>query len=345
MAFDLSAMREMAHANIADAASAAALAELKVQLLGKKGEITALLKMLSQVPPEDRRALGASINQLKDDIEEAIRVRTETLEQSTSAFSHPQDVTLPGMGLTIGSLHPTIQMMYDLNDAFRELNFDIYEGPELSDEYFDFDCLNFPPDHPARESMDTYWLAETEGAAGKERLSLRPHLTGASVRYMLEHRPPFRVAYPGRVYRNESTDARHERAFFQYEALIVDDDISFTAGRLLINAILDQVFGRHVNTRMRAGFFPFVEPGFEIDMECLVCSGRGCKVCKEVGWLEVMPGGMPHPNVLRSGGIDPDRWTGFYINVGLDRLTMMRYAIDDVRLFHSADLRFLRQFS
>jgi phenylalanyl-tRNA synthetase alpha chain len=161
---------------------------------------------------------------------------------------------------------------------------------------------------------------------------------------MQRHKPPFRFVYPGRVYRNEATDARHERAFFQYEALIVDRHVPFTAGRLLINTILDTVFGRSVKTRMRAGFFPFVEPGFEIDMQCLVCGGAGCRVCKHVGWLEVMPGGAPHPNVFRAGGIDPDKWMGFYINVGLDRLAMMRYGIDDVRLLHSADLRLLAQF-
>ncbi len=192
--------------------------------------------------------------------------------------------------------------------------------------------------------MDTYWLAGHDQGRGSERLCLRPHLTGGSVRYMQTHEPPFRFVYPGRVFRNETTDASHERAFFQYEALIVDEAVPFTAGRLLINTILSTVFGREVKTRMRAGFFPFVEPGFEIDMECLVCQGDGCSVCKQVGWLEVMPGGPPHPEVLQSGGIDPTQWEGFYINIGLDRLVMMRYGVDDVRQFHSADLRFLQQF-
>jgi phenylalanyl-tRNA synthetase alpha chain len=238
-------------------------------------------------------------------------------------------------------------MMYDLNDAFAALNFEVFEGPEVTSELYEFDHMNFPPDHPARESMDTYWLegaGVSAEARGADRLAIRPHLTGGSVRYMQRHKPPFRFVYPGRVYRNETTDARHERAFFQYEALIVEKHLPFSAGQLLIKTVLSTVFGRPVRTRMRAGFFPFVEPGFEIDMECVICNGAGCKVCKQVGWIEVMPGGMPHPNVFRAGGIDHNEWMGFYVNVGLDRLVMMRYGIDDVRLFHSADLRFLNQF-
>jgi phenylalanyl-tRNA synthetase alpha chain len=193
--------------------------------------------------------------------------------------------------------------------------------------------------------MDTYWLAGREQGRGGDRLCLRPHLTGASVRYLQTHNPPYRFVYPGRVYRNESTDARHERAFFQYEALIVDREFTFSAGKVMIKSILSKVFGRDVPVRMRVGFFPFVEPGFEIDMGCLVCGGAGCSVCKNVGWIEIMPGGTPHPNVLRAAGLDPDQFTGFYVNIGLDRLVMMRYEISDVRLFHSADLRFLGQFA
>ena len=204
--------------------------------------------------------------------------------------------------------------------------------------------LNFPPNHPARESMDTYWIEGHDSGSTNEKLCLRPHLTGGSVRYMQTHKPPYRFVYPGRVYRNETTDAHHERAFFQYEALIVDKDITFTSGKVMIGSILSKVFGRDVPVRMRSGFFPFVEPGFEIDMECQVCGGKGCSVCKHVGWIEVMPGGSPHPNVLRAAGLDPDEYTGFYVNIGLDRLVMMRYGVDDVRLFHSADLRFLQQF-
>ncbi len=331
-------------AEIDAAATLDRLEEIRVSLLGRKGRITELLKTLGGVPAADRPAAGARINELKKTAADAIEARRAVLMNSTSLLANPLDTTIPGIAPPNGGLHPTVQMMYDLNDAFAALNFDVFEGPEITSELYEFDSLNFPPDHPARESMDSYWLEGSEGKHGAERLCIRPHLTGGSVRYMQSHTAPFRFVYPGRVYRNETTDARHERAFFQYEALIVEKNLPFSAGQLLIQTVLSTVFGRPVRTRMRAGFFPFVEPGFEIDMECLVCDGKGCKVCKQVGWIEVMPGGMPHPYVLCAGGLDPDQWMGFYVNVGLDRLVMMRYGIDDVRLFHSGDLRFLEQF-
>lgn len=322
------------------------LEKLREHWLGRKGgELTKQLKTLGTLKdPAERKQAGERINALKNDVTAALDARRSELLEVEPALAAPLDITAPGTRPRVGASHPVVQMIQDLNDAFRSLNFEVFDGPEISSELYDFDNLNFPADHPARESMDTYWLAGSENASAARRLALRPHLTGGSVRYMQRHQPPFRFVYPGRVYRNETTDASHERAFFQYEALIVDRHVPFTAGRLLIQTILDTVFGRPVKTRMRAGFFPFVEPGFEIDMQCLVCEGAGCRVCKHVGWLEIMPGGVPHPNVLRAGGIDPDEWMGFYVNVGMDRLVMMRYGIDDVRLFHSADLRFLHQF-
>jgi phenylalanyl-tRNA synthetase alpha chain len=335
---------ENIRARLADALSAVdstdAVEQLRVEFLGKKGAITLLLKELGSLPADARKAAGQAINDLKQFAQTAIDASRESLLDSEGA-GVVVDVTMPGLAVSPGGLHPITQMMYDLDDAFAALNFEVYQGPEVSTEDFEFDYMNFPPDHPARESMDTYWL---KGAADNRATCLRPHLTGGSVRRMMQGPPPYRFVYPGHVYRNETTDARHERAFVQYEALIVDREVPFTAGRLLIDTILETVFGRPVKTRMRAGFFPFVEPGYEIDMECQVCQGQGCSVCKHVGWLEVMPGGVPHPNVLRAAGVDPDIWTGFYVNVGLDRLVMMRYGIDDVRLFHGADLRFLGQF-
>jgi len=323
--------------------SADALEQLRVELLGKKGEVTRILKALGSLEASQRKEVGAKVNQLKEQLTVELARRKDELADA-APLSERIDVTLPGTGRALGGIHPISRMIADLNDVFVSLNFDIYEGPEITSELYEFDNLNFPPDHPARESMDTYWLGGHDEQRGAERLCLRPHLTGASVRYMQEHGAPVRFVYPGRVYRNETTDARHERAFFQYEALIVERNFPFTSGRLMIDSILATVFGRPVQTRMRAGFFPFVEPGFEIDMQCLVCGGGGCRVCKHVGWLEVMPGGVPHPNVFRAAGLDPNEWMGFYINVGLDRLVMMRYGIDDVRLFHGADLRFLSQF-
>lgn len=320
------------------------LQTIRTGVLGKKGSLTTILKGLGGLDPEQRREVGAYANQLKDEIQTALDQRSEELLANATVITEPIDLSVPGKRLRTGGLHPIRQMSYDLNDAFRSLGFEVFQEDEITSEWYAFDHLNFPPDHPARESMDTYWLAGSEGQSGAERLCLRPHLTGASVRYLQKHGAPARFVYPGRVYRNEQTDARHERAFFQYEALIVDKDFSFASGKLLVQTILEKVFGHEVDIRMRAGFFPFVEPGFEIDMKCQVCGGDGCRVCKHVGWIEVMPGGSPHPNVLQAAGLDPNVWSGFYINIGLDRLVMMRYGVDDVRLFHSADLRFLRQF-
>ncbi|MBT4838404.1 MAG: phenylalanine--tRNA ligase subunit alpha [Methylococcales bacterium] len=316
------------------------LEKIRVELVGKKGELTQMLKNLKSVAPELRRECGQKANQLKNKLMQSIEDKKQSLLDSVSLVDENFDLSLPGTSLSAGGLHPITRMTNDLNDAFQSLGFEIYEGPEVSSELYEFDNLNFPSDHPARESMDTYWLESSDD----QRICLRPHLTGTSVRYMQSHKPPFRFVYPGRVYRNETTDPRHERAFFQYEALIVDESIPFSSGQLLVKTILDRVFGQSVKVRMRSGFFPFVEPGFEIDMQCLVCGGDGCRVCKQVGWLEVMPGGPPHPNVLKAGGIDPEKWTGFYINIGLDRLVMMRDGVNDVRLFHSADLRFLSQY-
>jgi phenylalanyl-tRNA synthetase alpha chain len=329
--------------------SEAEIEAINQELLSKNGIITQALRSLGKLPPEDRKTIGALANEIKTKLTESIANKLEEIENAKSSGGASFDLTLPGklskQAGRRGAIHPIINQIYELNDAFMSLGFEVYEGPEISSEAFVFDALNFPPYHPAREGMDTYWMAGTEGKKGAERLCMRPHLTGASVRYMLEHKPPFKFVYPGRVYRNESTDASHERAFFQYEALIVDKEVPFSSVKLMVDTILECIFGRPVKTRMRSGFFPFVEPGFEIDMQCLVCNGKGCSVCKRVGWLEMMPGGPPHPNVLKAGGIDPEKWQGAYIDIGLDRLLMMKHGIDDVRYFHSADLKFLSQFS
>lgn len=329
---------------IAAASSSEELADIKQDVMGRKGSLTQILKGLGGLNPGQRKEMGQLSNQVKQELQAALDQKSEDLLRTRTILSYKPDLSQPGLGLVTGGLHPLTAITYELNDAFKSLNFEIAGEGEISSELYAFDALNFPPDHPARETMDTYWLEGTTDKKGAERLCLRPHLTGASVRYLQAHGAPARFVYPGRVYRNESTDARHERAFFQYEALIVDKKIPFSSGQLLINTILQKVFGRKIKTRMRAGFFPFVEPGFEIDMQCVQCGGKGCPLCKQVGWIEVMPGGTPHPNVLRAAGLDPDEWTGFYIDIGLERLAMMRYGIPDVRLFHSGDLRFLEQF-
>lgn len=340
----LEEIRENGLLRIANAGSVEALQDVRRELTGKKGTLTDVLKNLGKLEPEMRKSVGMKANEIKNFFAEKISEREEELVASKSAVDEKIDLTLPGTPIKSGALHPITQMCYDLNDAFLSLGFEIFSENDISSEKYAFDNLNFPVDHPARQMMDTYWIEGTENKSGTDRLCLRPHLTGASVRRLLEVGAPTRFVYPGRVYRNENTDARHERAFFQYEALIVDKDLSFSSGKVMIETILEKVFGRKINVRMREGFFPFTEPGYEIDMECLVCGGKGCRVCNQDGWIEVMPGGVIHPNVLRAANLDPDVWTGFYTNIGLDRLVMMRYGVDDVRLFHSADLRFLEQF-
>ena len=340
----LNEIREKGLARIAGTLSIEELIDVRRELTGKKSELNEVLRSLGRIDPEQRKEIGILSTQVKDLFAEKLNEKEEELIAAKSVLDEPIDLTLPGTAVEGGSLHPITQMCYDLNDAFLSLGFEVYSEDDISSEKYAFDNLNFAPDHPARQSMDTFWLDGTEELRGSDRLCLRPHLTGGSVRYLLKHGAPARFVYPGRVYRNETTDARHERAFFQYEALIVDKDISFSSGKVMIQTILEKVFGRKINVRMREGFFPFTEPGYEIDMECLVCGGKGCRVCNHNGWIEVMPGGVIHPNVLRAANLDPEEWTGFYINIGLDRLVMMRYGVDDVRLFHSADLRFLRQF-
>lgn len=344
MKSQLNDIRDQGLDALRQAPSAESLEELRQKYLGKKGLLTNLLKGLGRLSAEERKEMGQLANEVKELFADELEDRKLQLLDQASLLPIPPDLTIPGLRLAQGGLHPVTQMCYDLNDSFRSLNFEIFSEDEITSELYAFDYLNFPADHPARDSMDTYWIQGTQDKSGVERLCLRPHLTGGSVRYLQKHGAPARFVYPGRVFRNEATDARHERAFFQYEALIVDRDFSFSSGLILVQTILERVFGRDVPVRMRAGFFPFVEPGFEIDMQCQVCQGAGCPVCHQSGWIEVMPGGSPHPNVLRAAGLDPDIWSGFYINIGLDRLVMMRYGIDDVRLFHSADLRFLDQF-
>lgn len=341
---ELKSLLGEAESGIAKALNEAELSEIRQAFLGKKGRLTVLLKNIGKQPPEERKALGQEGNRVKQGIQDAIEAREAELLEKGSHLEEDVDLTIPGILPPTGALHPITQMMYDLNDAFRSMGFEVFSEDDITSEKYAFDNLNFPAEHPARESMDTYWLKSDKEVRGAERLCLRPHLTGASVRYLKKHGAPARFVYPGQVYRNETTDARHERCFSQYEALIVEKDFSFASGQLFVKTILEKVFGHEVPIRMRAGFFPFVEPGFEIDMQCQVCHGEGCKVCKNVGWIEVMPGGVPHPNVLKAAGLDPAEWSGFYINIGLDRLVMMRYGIDDVRLFRNGDLRFLQQF-
>lgn len=340
----LDSIREVGLKKLESASSIRELEEVYKELTGKKSELTEILKNMGTLTVELKKEIGIKTTEIKSLFESKLREVETKIIENQSVLDSPIDLSVPGVKVSDGVMHPITEMCNDLNEAFLSLGFEVFSENDISSEKYAFDNLNFAKDHPARESMDTYWLLGTEVKKGSERLCLRPHLTGGSVRYLLKHGAPAKFVYPGRVYRNETTDARHERAFYQYEALIVDKNISFSSGMVMIQTILEKVFGKKVNVRMREGFFPFTEPGYEIDMECLVCGGKGCSVCHQSGWIEVMPGGVIHPNVLRSANLDPEEWTGFYINIGVDRLVMMRYGIDDVRLLRSSDLRFLKQF-
>lgn len=340
----LDSIREIGLKKLESAGSLRELEEVYKELTGKKSELTEILKNMGTLTVELKKEIGIKTTEIKSLFESKFREVETKIIENQSVLDSPIDLSVPGAKVSDGVMHPITEMCNDLNEAFLSLGFEVFSENDISSEKYAFDNLNFAKDHPARESMDTYWLLGTEDKKGSERLCLRPHLTGGSVRYLLKHGAPAKFVYPGRVYRNETTDARHERAFYQYEALIVDKNISFSSGMVMIQTILEKVFGKKVNVRMREGFFPFTEPGYEIDMECLVCGGKGCSVCHQSGWIEVMPGGVIHPNVLRSANLDPEEWTGFYINIGVDRLVMMRYGIDDVRLLRSSDLRFLKQF-
>ncbi|MCQ2492331.1 MAG: phenylalanine--tRNA ligase subunit alpha, partial [Lachnospiraceae bacterium] len=256
-----------AKAKIAETTSESQLQTVKNALVGKQGTLSQMMKDIPKLDVSLRPEMGKLLNLAKKQVTELVDEKRMELKLKASEVSADFDVSVPGILPAGGGLHPITQMCYDLNDAFRSMGFEIFEEDDITSEFYGFDNLNFPPNHPARESMDTYWLEGHDDGPANEKLCLRPHLTGASVRYMQTHKPPYRFVYPGRVYRNETTDAHHERAFFQYEALIVDKDITFTSGKVLIKTILSKVFGTDVPVRMRSGFFPFVEPGFEIDME------------------------------------------------------------------------------
>ena len=260
-----------------------------------RAALTELMKELPKLDAALRPEMGKAVNQVKGQLSALLDARRDELKMKASEVDPDFDISVPGTLPLSGGLHPITQMCYDLNDAFRSMGFEIYEEDDITSELYGFDNLNFPPDHPARESMDTYWLADHDTGKCWDKLCLRPHLTGGSVRYMQTHKPPYRFVYPGRVYRNETTDARHERAFFQYEALIVDKDFTFSSGKVMIKSILSKVFGRDVPVRMRAGFFPFVEPGFEIDMGCLVCGGKGAACASTWAGSRSCPAARPIP--------------------------------------------------
>jgi phenylalanyl-tRNA synthetase alpha chain len=315
------------------------ISELRVKYLGRKSEIASILKQLGSLPPEERPRIGKISNDVKQKIDQALVRRSEELSDTlfeTVGNLEKIDITEPGTKTDIGHLHPITQIRMELEDIFTSMGFTIATGPEVELDYYNFEGLNIPRDHPARDIQDTFWT--TEGSL------LRTHTSNVQVRTMDTFSPPIRVVSPGRVFRYEETDASHEHTFYQVEGLMVDENISVSNLIAVMKTMLKEVFRREVKVRLRPGYFPFVEPGFELDIDCQICGGRGCPVCKYSGWVEFLGCGLVHPNVLEMGGIDSKRYSGFAFGMGLDRLVMTKYGIDDIRLFHRGDLRFLEQF-
>ncbi len=317
-----------------------ALRDVERHYLGRKGAVADLLGSIGELPPEERKAVGQGANRLKQAIQEIVDARasvldSESLEAERTAGGF--DPTLPPARLATGSLHPITQVTRELEDLFISMGYSVLDGPEVELDYYNFEALNIPKDHPARDSHDTFFC-DSEG-----HLVLRTHTSPVQVRAMEQLEPPFRVIVPGRCFRQETTNASHDHTFYQMEGMVVARDIS--VGHLIgaMRTLLRGIFGRDLEVRLRPGYFPFVEPGFELDARCPFCES-GCSVCKKTTWVELLPCGLVHPNVLQAGGIDPEEWSGFAFGLGLSRLVMLRYGVDDVRHLFGGDLRFLEQF-
>lgn len=327
-----------AEAAVATAANVAAVEDIRVRYLGKKGMLTEQLKSLGKLPPEERPRIGALVNQAKEALQEKLGARKLQLESSArdqQLVREVLDVTLPGRGAHLGGPHPITRTLERLVSMFTLMGFDVADGPEIEDDYHNFEALNIPPSHPSRAMHDTFYF-------DAHRL-LRTHTSPVQVRYMQQHKPPLRIIAPGRVYRCDS-DVTHTPMFHQIEGLMVDEAVSFSDLKGVLSNFLVQFFEKPLKVRFRPSYFPFTEPSAEADISCVICKAKGCRVCKNSGWLEVLGCGMVHPEVFRHGNIDSERWTGFAFGLGVERLAMLRYGVSDLRLFYENDLRFLQQF-
>jgi phenylalanyl-tRNA synthetase alpha chain len=337
---DLKSIHETALEAIDAATDAASLDAVRVLYLGKKGGLTSLLKELGKLPAEQRPAAGADINKIKSILQDAISLKREALEQiaiDAKLNSEAIDVTLPGRNADIGGLHPVTIVLQRIEQFFRGVGYDVVEGPEIEDDYHNFEALNLPAHHPARAMHDTFYF--------NPNLLLRTHTSPVQVRVMEERKPPFRIICPGRVYRVDQPDPSHLPMFHQVEGLLIDHESSFADLKGTIVEFLRVFFERDdLEVRFRPSYFPFTEPSAEVDVQCVHCNGNGCRVCSNTGWLEVMGSGMVHPKVLEYSGIDPEEFSGFAFGMGPDRLAMLRYSVDDLRHYLDNDLRFLKQF-
>ncbi|HEY3785791.1 MAG TPA: phenylalanine--tRNA ligase subunit alpha [Steroidobacteraceae bacterium] len=335
---DLTALVEQALAEIAACSDLPALDEVRVRWLGKKGALTEQLKTLGTLSAADRPAVGQRINDAKQSVQTALETRRSVLEQAAvdrQLAAGSIDITLPGRGEERGGLHPVTKARLRIEQLFRRAGFEVASGPEIEDDFHNFEALNIPPNHPARAMHDTFYF--TDG-----RL-LRTHTSPVQIRAMLEHGAPIALIAPGRVYRCDY-DMTHSPMFHQLEGLVVGEGISFANMKAALHGFLQAYFEQDLAMRLRSSYFPFTEPSAEVDMSCVFCAGRGCRVCKQTGWLEVSGCGMVHPNVLQASGVDPERYTGYAFGMGIDRLAMLRYGLNDLRLAFENDLRFLRQF-
>ena len=322
-----------------EASDSASVEKLRVAFLGKKGEIAELMKDLKSAPADRKKEFGQKINQLKKDVEVRLSDLTAAIEQkeieALISSAECYDVTMPS-GVETGSYHPITLVQRELEEIFASMGFTVEDYDEIVDDYHCFEALNIPKHHPARDMQDTYYLDNGQ--------LLKTHTSAAQNAIMRKYGAPLRAIFPGRCFRNEAIDACHENTFFQMEGIMIDKNISISNLIYFMKTMLSEVFERDVQVRLRPGFFPFVEPGFELDISCQVCGGKGCPSCKNSGWLELCPCGMIHPNVLIAGGIDPEEYTGFAFGLGLTRLAMMKYGVKDIRTFNSGNLKALSQF-
>jgi len=309
-----------------------------VRYLGKKGLLTELTRNLGSLSPEERPRFGAALNEVKTKIEDLINNKKSILENaavSQKLKGEVLDITLPGVGVKRGKLHPITQVMDELIDIFQRLGFSIAEGPEVETDYYNFEALNIPKDHPSRDMWSTLWIDEDK--------LLRTHTSPVQIRVMEKQKPPLSVIMPGRVYRRDA-DITHSPVFHQVEGLLVDRDVTFGDLKGTLTTFLHSVFGKNKKVRFRPSYFPFTEPSAEVDVECMMCSGAGCRTCSNTGWLEILGSGMVDPNVFKYVKYDPEKYTGFAFGMGVERIAMLKFGIDDIRLFFENDLRFLRQF-
>ncbi len=320
------------------------LEQFRIRYLGKKGVVTDLFSRFREVPPDQKKAVGQAINTLKKYVQDKVQTLKGSLRRS-SGTSQYLDLTLPGDPWLQGSRHPISTVRREIISIFSRIGFTVSEGPEIEDDLHVFSRLNFPPDHPARDMQDTFFIEKGKAGHPEEDVLLRTHTSSVQVRVMEKERPPIRTISPGRVFRNEAISARAHCIFHQIEGLYIDHNVSFAQLKQTLYFFAREFFGQEVRTRFRPSFFPFTEPSAEMDVTCQICGGKGCNVCKYTGWLEILGCGMVDPNVLEYNGIDSETYTGFAFGMGIERIAMLKYQINDLRLYFENDLRFLEQFA